>query len=420
MLPETIAAEQRFQSRRHRAAKETPVQVLAAGADLSELSPWYPRARCSVATAMTTVALFSASCSNPSSPSQQAINPSPSIACPAPPPAVTATNGRSATVTYGTPTVTGGTAPVSTSCIPPSGSLFNAGPTGVTCSAVDAAHRTAECSFTVSVVGSAPRLTVTTILAFGDSITEGEVPVAGEFSIRPTYVETDKSYPADLSVLLAQRYTAQSVTRVDAFSLGAGNTTNCATNPPRPTSSGIVIINAGCFGERAQDAATLARLNGKLAAYNPDLVLLLEGANDLDPSMPDASIAAGVQGVGTLIAAARSRGAHVMVGTLPPEIGTALTHGGAPNLVAPFNTQLMATALSAGAAVIDLYSDMVTDAKDWISPYDGVHPTEAGYQEMAQVWFYSLWRNFESSPSSSMTPYTLRRSSRGTLPGRSR
>jgi hypothetical protein len=109
-----------------------------------------------------------------------------------------------------------------------------------------------------------------------------------------------------------------------------------------------------------------------------------------------------------------------MVGTLPPEIGTALTHGGAPGLVAPFNTQLMATAVSAGATVIDLYSDIVTDITDWISLYDGLHPTEAGYQEMAQVWFYGLWRNFESSPSSSMTPYMLRRSSRGTLPGRNR
>ena len=42
--------------------------------------------------------------------------------------------------------------------------------------------------------------------------------------------------------------------------------------------------------------------------------------SDLNPEYPDASIAAGVQGVRTLIAAARNRGIRVMVGTLLPEL----------------------------------------------------------------------------------------------------
>jgi lysophospholipase L1-like esterase len=318
---------------------------------------------------------------------------------------VTSTNGQSALVTYGPASVTGGTAPVSLSCVPPSGSTFNIGSTAITCTATDAVQRTASCSFTATVTLPPPRLGVTTILAFGDSITEGEVPVLGEFSLGPQFVEPDKSYPADLTILLAQRYTGQGAARVDAFTVGAGNTTNCGTDPPRPIISGIVVINAGCLGERAEDLTTLARLNDKLATYRPDVVLLLEGVNDLDPQNPTTSISAGVHGVQSLIAAAQSRGARVMVGTLLPQIAADLTHGGTPLLIGPFNAQLVPAAIGAGARVVDLFGDIVNDVTDWISPYDGLHPTEAGYQEMARVWFSSIQSAFELPTTTTVTAH---------------
>jgi lysophospholipase L1-like esterase len=340
---------------------------------------------------LTACALFGAACSSPTLPSRTTIIPPPTIACPAAPSSVAA-NGQSAVVTYGAPAVTGGTAPVSTSCAPPSGSTFALGSTPVTCTATDAVRRAASCAFPVTVTLPPPRLGVTTILAFGDSITEGEVPVAGEFAIRPRFVEPDKSYPADLTALLAQRYTAQGASRVDAFSV---NPFGCANDPPPPATAGIVVINAGCLGERAQDVSTLARLNDNIAFYHPDLVLLLEGVNDLNTQDPDASIAAGVRGVQTLIAAARTGAGRVMVGTLLPEIATDLSHGGAPDLILPFNAQLVPAATAAGARVVDLYSDVAMDATAWISPYDGLHPTEAGYQEIARVWFASVQNGYE-------------------------
>jgi lysophospholipase L1-like esterase len=355
------------------------------------------------AIGLATAGLLSVTCSSPTPPTKTIVIPPPAVTCPVAPPPVTTTNGQSALVTYGLPTVTGGVAPVPVSCVPPSGSPFNIGSTPVTCTATDAAHRTASCSFTVTVTLPPPRLGVTTILAFGDSITEGEVPVIGEFSIRPQFVEPDKSYPADLTTLLAQRYATQGASRLDAFTVGAGNTTICTTDPPRPMSSGIVVINAGCLGERAEDATTLARLNDKIATYHPDVVLLLEGVNDLDPSNPSASISAGVQGVHTLIAAAQSRGARVMVGTLLPQIAADLTHGGTPLLIAPFNALLVPVATNAGARVVDLFSDIARDLTDWISPYDGLHPTEAGYQELARVWFNSIQDAFGPPAASTVT-----------------
>lgn len=374
------------------------------------------RARYDVAAGLTIAALFSGSCS-PTAPSRTIIIPPPAIACPAAPSPVTTTNGQSAVVTYAAATETGGVAPISVTCAPPSGSTFALGSTAVTCTATDAVHRTASCSFAAVVALPSPRLAVTTILAFGDSITEGEVPVAGEFSVRPLFVMPDASYPANLTSLLAARYTAQGASRLDSFALGAENTTNCTTDPPLVTTSGIVVINAGCLGERAEDAATLARFNDKIAAYHPDAVLLLEGVNDLNAAAPDASIAAGVDGVGALIAAARGRDLPVLVGTLLPQVSNELTHGGTPDLVAPFNAQLVPVAVGAGARVVDLYSDIATDVTDWISPYDGLHPTAAGYEEIARVWFAGVQNAFELSPTPTTTTAGLARASRAVRSG---
>jgi hypothetical protein len=44
-----------------------------------------------------------------------------------------------------------------------------------------------------------------------------------------------------------------------------------------------------------------------------------------------------------------------------------------------------------------------SDPTDWISPYDGLHPTEAGYQEIARVWFNSIQNAFELPRGSTVT-----------------
>ena len=92
-----------------------------------------------------------------------------------------------------------------------------------------------------------------------------------------------------------------------------------------------------------------------------------------------------------------------MVGTLLPEIASDLTHGGTPDLIVPFNTQLVPAATNAGARVVDLYSTIAMDVTDWISPYDGLHPTQAGYQEIALVWFNAIRSAFELALTSTVT-----------------
>jgi lysophospholipase L1-like esterase len=143
----------------------------------------------------------------------------------------------------------------------------------------------------------------------------------------------------------------------------------------------------------------LSRLDDKMMTYHPDLVLLLEGVNDLNGA---SSIPTAVRGVQTLIRQARNRGARVMVGTLLPEIPGDI-NAGSSGLIVAFNNQLVPAATGAGAVVVDLYGDISADVTDWISPFDGLHPTEAGYQEMARVFFNTIRNAFEVHPSS--VPY---------------
>jgi lysophospholipase L1-like esterase len=190
---------------------------------------------------------------------------------------------------------------------------------------------------------------------------------------------------------------------VDAFTVNLSDDSHqdCNPNPAAGTTSGIVVINAGCLGAHAGDPVVLNRLKDKIAAHRPDVLLLLIGVNDLDPTSPGVSISAALQAVQTLIAYARSKSVQVMVATLLPEIAGDY-NAGAVNLIVPFNTQLMPAVTNAGARVVDLYSDIATDVTDWIA-YDGLHPTEAGYQEMARVWFTSIRSAFELPPSLSVT-----------------
>jgi HYR domain/Fibronectin type III domain len=75
----------------------------------------------------------------------------PSITCPSP--VMTSLDGKAMAVTL-TPTVTGGVPPVSSTCSPPSGSLFPVGTTSFRCTAVDAAQQKASCRSRVVVKAS--------------------------------------------------------------------------------------------------------------------------------------------------------------------------------------------------------------------------------------------------------------------------
>ena len=119
-------------------------------------------------------------------------------------------------VTFPAPTTTGGVSPVQVSCNRMSGSAFPVGATPVQCTATDAVATTRSCTFTVTVTAPTPRLQRTRFLAFGDSLTAGEITMPSNAPARgdePNYrliIVPSLAYPTVLATMLRSRYGSQS------------------------------------------------------------------------------------------------------------------------------------------------------------------------------------------------------------------
>lgn len=268
-------------------------------------------------------------------------------------------------VNYASPVAAGGQLPVAVTCAPLSGQLFGPGTTTVNCTATDAVSATARCSFPVTVTVP-PRLTVTKFLAFGDSITAGEVTVpqatlqaSGEPSYRQIVVPA-ASYPTVLDGLLDARYLVQTPT----------------------------VINAGKPGEVTVDG--LARFSSLLRTERPDVLLLLDGHNDLGSN---AQAIEGYNSLVTMVQQAKASGVRVYLATLVPSIPGRL-RSQPQALLLQFNDAIRQLAGREGVGLVDLYTLMLPEVNTLIGA-DGLHPNEAGYTRMATLFFAAIRTDLE-------------------------
>jgi acyl-CoA thioesterase I len=197
-----------------------------------------------------------------------------------------------------------------------------------------------------------PKLSVSRILAFGDSMTYGSSspPVSLRFTLTagiPT------SYPFRLEQMEGARYTAQTIT----------------------------VMNAGIGGETT--ASGRARFSGVFSEATPDLLILMEGANDLNQYS-----AGGLTDVSPIVASledmvreAGSRGAKVMVATLPPQRDGGSRAGAGP-LLGKYNTQVKAMAAKNAITLVDVNAEFPLS----MIGQDGLHPTDDGYAKLAQIF----------------------------------
>ena len=209
-----------------------------------------------------------------------------------------------------------------------------------------------------------PRLSRTRFLAFGDSFTAGEVTTpttttraAGKLILVPS-----ASYPSVLQNRLQATYTNQVPS--------------------------ITVINAGEASERILDG--LQRFPGVFDAARPEVLLIMEGANGLPQVGPD--ISAGVMRL--MVQHAKAGNARVFVGSMIPQVA------GRPRATTPasellaYNTTLQLMSQQEGAVYVDLYNAMLADAPTVIGS-DGLHPNEAGYRFIAQVFLEAIRRELE-------------------------
>ena len=321
-------------------------------------------------TVVLTVA-FCEECSSPSAPTPRSAGgvqaatpapvaaPPPSLSCPSPI-AITAPFIGPAIDNFDPPSVEGGAQPVTVACTPQPNAEFPIGSTTVECTATDTQSRTASCTFPVTIA-AAPRLRLNRILAFGDSVTAGDVVVPGTDDV--LLAPTALPYPALLAQLLRERY---------------GDRT--------------AVFNGGLSGERAAATTAAGRLSFAYRSNNAEAVVLLEGYNDLLYAEPAAGIAAAEQGVSVLAGEARGRGARVFIALLTP------TKPGRRQIplatIAAANERLRVVARGEGAYVIDTFTPLLADLNGNVGS-DGLHPTPLGYRRIAEAVFAAIRADLE-------------------------
>ncbi len=302
--------------------------------------------------------LFTVSCKEPPTPTPPSPPPSLALSCPGNQSVVSHFN-QPVTVTWPDPTAGGGVPALTTFCAPQSGTAFAASST-VNCFVLDSYNQHAACSFQVTVV-RIPQLEVTKFVAFGDSLTEGKISLQAAPIL---LLAGPEAYPVKLMAMLSARYADQS------FS----------------------VVDEGLGGERASDG--VQRLRGVLSASRPEVLLLQEGANDLNSPEGAEAIPGLVDSLDAMIRMAQALGVRTFLGNQPPQRAGGLRAGGAP-YVGPLNIRLAALAQKDGVPLVDLYSAINTAPDVNIGP-DGLHLTDAGYGVMAQAFFDAIKNALES------------------------
>jgi len=145
----------------------------------------------------------------------------------------------------------------------------------------------------------------------------------------------------------------------------------------------IAVINGGEASERILDGNQ--RFPGIFDANRPEVVLLMEGANGLPQVGPD--ISTGIMRI--MVQKAKDGGARVFVGSMIPQVA------GRPRATTPasellaYNTTLQIMSTQESVTYVDLYNAMSADAATLIGS-DGLHPTEAGYRKISDVFFSAI------------------------------
>ena len=285
-------------------------------------------------------------------------------------------DGLPMVVTFDAPVASGGLRPITTGCSPGFDSALPVGITTVSCTATDSLQQAAACTFLI-VVAAPPNW----FLAFGDSLTAGVVssPV-GVLRLTPS-----QSYPFKLQSKLAQHFALQSVD----------------------------VVNAGVPGERAENAT--GRFRNELARVQPEVVLLMEGTNDLIHSRVSGPSLA-IAGLDAMIREAKSQGVEVLLATIPPQRPVPLRAAVAA-IIPAFNAEIGVLAQRHNVALVDVFTALnegvcppaglrlIQDSFSCIGD-DDLHPTEVGYDLVAEAFFDAIVAAFDVS----LPSFTSRRS----------
>jgi len=158
----------------------------------------------------------------------------------------------------------------------------------------------------------------------------------------------------------------------------------------------FTVFNEGVGGEWASAAATRTRFRSLLTDRRPEVVLLLEGINDLNSGVAIATV---VGSLSQLVTDATSAGVPVLVATMfqthevPDPDPLKPTRTNAAALVPEFNRQvrLMVQGRGVNVHLVDLAP--VMGERRFVGN-DGIHLTDAGFEVMATTFLAAIEKAF--------------------------
>lgn len=141
--------------------------------------------------------------------------------------------------------------------------------------------------------------------------------------------------------------------------------------------TGHRVINAGLGGERCSGG--LARISSLLATYDPWVVCILYGTNDIND--PNQDLHASAQVVLQIAQQVRSYGALPIIGTVPPQVGPSAFR---QSRVVAFNSYLRSYASAYGIRLADIQAAFGSGSG--LMVFDGFHPNDTGAEIIAQTF----------------------------------
>jgi lysophospholipase L1-like esterase len=274
-----------------------------------------------------------------------------------------ATTPQGTAVDFNAPTPTGGKEPYSVECQPGSGSVFPIGESTVRCTAKDADMAQASCEFPVSVRVS-QTLAKTKFVAFGDSITDGTVTLAPLVMLAGP-----ETYPFKLEQMLLQRYPAQTV----------------------------LVVEEGVGGETTPRGAM--RLPSVLSAQQPEVMLLLEGINNINGLSTSTQTTA----LRSMIEEAKRRNVQVIIATILPMLPSSrLYRSTTPGKIDELNREIINLSARYQTGLVDLFAFF--DANQHLMGGDGLHPSAEGQTRIAELFRDEIVRRYGTNSTTSLRP----------------
>lgn len=175
-------------------------------------------------------------------------------------------------------------------------------------------------------------------------------------------------------------------------SITAGHSSRSGGYPPKLSSQlnsngkPSIVVNYGKSGEKTP--AGVGRIDSVLAAFPANLILIMEGTNDVRTGISMETTKYNLQ---AMINKSKSAGATPVLSTLTPS-----DQGGSPTLIPQaWNPMIKALASSNGIKLADNYAAVVANWDNLRA--DGIHPNDSGYQVIANTWFATISPMISSS-----------------------